>query len=186
MVSKIEKMENEMMDEKKWQMKGEIVCQDRDYNGLLEEYVDFDVASKMPPQITQENTNQIETMIKQRVLDELFDDPIRRVASNVQNNLDDFNLDFTKSNKGLADQYADEYASKLIAQNPDVFLNNDVSGADTKLKKEIDTLFDGLMRNLNQLSNVHFTPKARTKEAAIRTQNVPALQLEEAIPIGVS
>ena len=52
MVSKIEKMENEMMDEKKWQMKGEIVCQDRDYNGLLEEYVDFDVASKMPPQIT--------------------------------------------------------------------------------------------------------------------------------------
>lgn len=42
------------------------------------------------------------------------------------------------------------------------------------------------MRNLNQLSNVHFTPKRLTKETTIRTQNVPALKMEEAIPIGVS
>ena len=42
------------------------------------------------------------------------------------------------------------------------------------------------MRNLNQLSNIHYTPKKLTKESQIRTQNVPALQLEEAIPIGVS
>jgi len=47
-------------------------------------------------------------------------------------------------------------------------------------------LFEGVMKNLNQLSNVHFTPKRITKESAIRTQNVPALKLEEAIPIGVS
>lgn len=52
MVEKIKKIEDEMMDEKKWQMKGEIQCKDRGYNSLLEEYVDFDTASKMPPQIT--------------------------------------------------------------------------------------------------------------------------------------
>ena len=61
-----------------------------------------------------------------------------------------------------------------------------MSGADSKIKKEIDEIFDGLMRNLNQLSNVHFTPKRKTKETTIRTQNVPALQLEEALPIAVS
>ena len=49
MVEKIKKIEDEMMDEKKWQMKGEIQCKDRAYNSLLEEYVDFDTASKMPP-----------------------------------------------------------------------------------------------------------------------------------------
>ena len=49
MIDKIKKIENEMMDEKKWQMKGEIQCKDRGYNSLLEEYVDFDTASKMPP-----------------------------------------------------------------------------------------------------------------------------------------
>jgi len=54
------------------------------------------------------------------------------------------------------------------------------------MKKDIEDIFNGLMRNLNQLSNVHFTPKRLTKESQIRTQNVPALQLEEAIPIGVS
>ena len=125
-------------------------------------------------------------MIKQRVLDELFDDPLRRVAPIANKNLEEHQIQFTKSGKGLGEQYADEYASKLMAQNPDVFLDNDVSGADTALKKEIDDIFEGLMRNLNQLSNIHFTPKRMTKESTIRTQNVPALQLEEAIPIGVS
>lgn len=70
--------------------------------------------------------------------------------------------------------------------NKDVFLDNDLAGADSALKKDIDDLFNGLMRNLNQLSNIHFTPKRLTKETKIRTQNVPALTLEEAIPIGVS
>jgi U3 small nucleolar RNA-associated protein MPP10 len=95
-------------------------------------------------------------------------------------------MDFTKSNRGLGEEYADDYAKKLFAANKDMFLDNDLSGADAGLKKEIDSLFNGLMRNLNQLSNVHFTPKRLTKEAEIRTQNVPALTLEEAIPIGVS
>ena len=49
MIDKIKKIEDEMMDEKKWQMKGEIQCNDRAYNSLLEEYVDFDTASKLPP-----------------------------------------------------------------------------------------------------------------------------------------
>ena len=52
------------MDEKKWQLKGEIQCKDRAYNSLLEEYVDFDQATKLPPKITQETTNAIESIIK--------------------------------------------------------------------------------------------------------------------------
>lgn len=88
-------------------------------------------------------------MVRQRILDELFDDPIRRVAHKVSNNLEKVHLDFTQSGKGLGDQYADDYANKLLAQNPDVFLDNDISGADSGLKKEIDNIFDGLMRNLN-------------------------------------
>lgn len=64
MVQKIEKIEDEMMDEKKWQLKGEIQCKDRAYNSLLEEYVDFDQATKLPPKITQETTNAIESIIK--------------------------------------------------------------------------------------------------------------------------
>jgi hypothetical protein len=91
------------------------------------------------------------------------------VAGNVNKGMDDFALDFTKANKGLGDQYADDYANKLMKENPDVFLDNDISGVDSGLKKEIDDIFNGLMRNLNQLSNIHFTPKTLTKESKIRT-----------------
>jgi len=76
----MDKIENDMMDKKKWQLKGEVQCKDRNYNSLLEEHVDFDTATKAPPQITQETTNEIEAMIKQRILDELFDDPIRKAT----------------------------------------------------------------------------------------------------------
>ena len=55
-------------------------------------------------------------MIKQRIIDELFDDPIRKVHRS-EKKQDDFNLEFTKSNKGLGDQYADDYAKKLVSQN---------------------------------------------------------------------
>ena len=82
-------------------------------------------------------------------MDELFDDPIRRVAGDVNKGMDDFSLDFTKSGKGLGDQYAEEYANKLMKENPDLFLDNDVAGADSSVKKEIDDIFNGLMRNLN-------------------------------------
>ena len=102
MVDKIEKIENEMMDEKKWTLKGEVGCKDRNYNSLLEEYVDFDTVTKLPPQITKETTSNIESMIKQRILDELFDDPIRK-AHTSDRKQDDFTLDFTKNSKGLGD-----------------------------------------------------------------------------------
>lgn len=117
------------------------------------------------------------------MLDELFDDPIRKELKLDEKNDDDFELQFTKG-KALGDVYADQYMNKFMDANPDVF--NDLSGPDADLKKEIDELFDGLMRNLNQLSNVHFVPKRKTKEVSIRTQNVAALTMEESVPIGVS
>ena len=49
MVDKITKIEDQMMDQKKWTMQGEVECKDRNYNSLLEEFVDFDTATKLPP-----------------------------------------------------------------------------------------------------------------------------------------
>ena len=47
-------------------------------------------------------------MIKQRILDELFDDPIRKIIQN-KKSVDDVILDFAKSGKGLGEEYADDY-----------------------------------------------------------------------------
>lgn len=44
-----------------------------------------------------------------------------------------------------------------------------------------------LYYQLDQLSNLHFTPRpAGLNEASISTQNVPSLMIEDAIPIAVS
>lgn len=109
MIDKIENIEKQMMEPKKWLEVGEVQCAERGKNTLLDEYLDFDQASKMAPQITQETTNQIEAMIRQRVMDEMFDDPIRRVIPDANKNLDDFEIDFTKSKKGLDGIYEEEY-----------------------------------------------------------------------------
>jgi U3 small nucleolar ribonucleoprotein component len=44
-----------------------------------------------------------------------------------------------------------------------------------------------LFYQLDQLSNLHFTPRPPgDTEASIATQNVPSLMIEEAIPIAVN
>ena len=152
-------------------MKGEVKCKDRAYNSLLEEYVDFDVASKLPPKITQETTNSIEELVRQRVLDEMFDDPVRRALPEGGDAKQEM-LSFTKSGKGLGDVYADEFAKKMDSMNPDAFLS---TAEDGPLKTQVEEIFTNVMRSLNQLSHVHFTPKKITEKAAIRTQNVAAI-----------
>jgi hypothetical protein len=43
-----------------------------------------------------------------------------------------------------------------------------------------------LFYQLDQLSNLHFTPRPAEAEAGISTQNVPSLMIEDAIPIAVN
>jgi len=47
-------------------------------------------------------------------------------------------------------------------------------------------LMKNLFYQLDTLSNFHTVPKPPSKEAKILTQNVPAMMLEDAIPINVS
>lgn len=140
LVDKIAQIEEGMLAEKSWQMKGEVAAKQREKNSLLEEYVDFDVASKLPPKVTQEMTNTIEEMIKQRILDEMFDDPVRLANLDVKEATE--TLNFNKSTQGLANIYGDEYIKKLNKLNPEVFASNDENAA---VKKEIESLFTTVM-----------------------------------------
>lgn len=57
MIDKIEKIEDEMMNPKPWEMAGEATAKDRPINSLLEVHLDFNAATKLPPTITKETTN---------------------------------------------------------------------------------------------------------------------------------
>jgi U3 small nucleolar RNA-associated protein MPP10 len=170
-------------------MTGEATANNRPVGSLLETVLDFNTATKLPPTITQERSNNIEAMIKQRIMDELFDDPIRKYIRGQKGGDDDDNgFDFTKSKKGLGELYEDDYRKKLLKNDPSAFLlqGNDLTGADATLKKEISGLMRTLFYQLDQLSNLHFTPRPAETEAGISTQNVPSLMIEDAIPIAVN
>ena len=99
---------------------------------------------------------------------------------------DDNMFDFTKSKKGLGELYEEDFKKKLTSNDPNAYLTSDLTGTDSGIKVEIDSLMKNLFYQLDQLSNFNFTPKPPGKEAAITTQNVPAIMLEDAIPINVS
>lgn len=125
---------------KSWQLTGEVQSKARPLNSLLEEHLDFNTVSKLPPTITQEKSTNIEGMIKQRIMDELFDDPVRRYLPGGKRGDDDDNhMDFSKSKKGLGELYEDDYRKKLLQNDPNAYLlqSNDLTGADAALKKEI-------------------------------------------------
>ena len=138
-----------MVDKKSWQVLGEVQAKERPMNSLLEVHLDFNVASKLPPQVTQEKTNAIETLIKQRIMDELFDDPLRKfIGGKGKDDQEDSLFDFTKSKKGLGEQYEDDYRKKLLnaSADPNAYMNSSdlLTGVDSSLKREINDLMRGL------------------------------------------
>jgi U3 small nucleolar RNA-associated protein MPP10 len=92
-----------MMNPKEWQLTGEARASDRPMDSLLQVHLDFNTATKLPPTITRETTNMIDALIKQRVLDELFDDPVLLQGKSKRRKLDATEIDFNKSKTGLGE-----------------------------------------------------------------------------------
>ncbi len=129
-----------MMNPKEWQLTGEARASDRPKDSLLQVHLDFNSATKLPPTITRETTNAIDALIKQRVLDELFDDPVLKQGAGKRRKLDDREIDFNKSKTGLGEIYAQDLNQKLLRSNPEAFLESELSGPDAPLKREIEEL----------------------------------------------
>jgi U3 small nucleolar ribonucleoprotein component len=53
------------------------------------------------------------------------------------------------------------------------------------LQEEIETLFKSFVSKLDALSNFHFTPKMPSAEVTV-VANVPAIQMEEVLPLAVN
>jgi U3 small nucleolar RNA-associated protein MPP10 len=145
---------------------------------LLTKHLDFEVADKVAPPITQEFNECIESIIRRRILDKAWDDVKKVAAEEPIPYKQKEELQSEKSELGLADLYEKEYVEKTTG----------VKESDEKLKskhKELSEIFGKLCYQLDCLSNFHFTPKPVQKEVQIRS-NVPAISLEEAIPITMS
>ncbi|KFO72064.1 U3 small nucleolar ribonucleoprotein MPP10, partial [Cuculus canorus] len=178
MSKKIKSLEEQLLEEKPWQLKGEVTAQKRPENSLLEETVLFDHAVRMAPVITEETTFQLEDIIKQRILDEAWDDvvPKEKPQEEAFEYKKRITLDHEKSKLSLAEIYEQEYM-KLHQQKTEEEENPE--------HKEIQEMMDSLFLKLDALCNFHFTPKPPVPEVKI-VSNLPAISMEEVAPVAVS
>ncbi|NXO31257.1 MPP10 protein, partial [Cisticola juncidis] len=178
MSKKIKSLEDALLEEKPWQLKGEVTGQKRPENSLLEETVLFDHAVRMAPVITEETTFQLEDIIKQRILDEAWDDvvPKEKPKEEAFEYKKRISLDHEKSKLSLAEIYEQEYM-KLHQKKTEEEENPE--------HKEIQEMMDSLFQKLDALCNFHFTPKPPVPEVKI-VSNLPAISMEEVAPVAVS
>lgn len=181
LAEEIRKLEAENVSKRKWTLAGEARAGERPINSLLEEDLDFERIGKPVAPITQEVNDDIEAMIKRRILAREFDEVIRRrpdslLASTARRGKTDFELSDQKSAKGLADEYAEEHLRRTDANFVDV--------KDERLKKEhkeIETMWKDVSAKLDALSSWHYKPKPVQPALEVRV-DAPALALEDARP----
>jgi U3 small nucleolar RNA-associated protein MPP10 len=180
LADEIRKLEAANVAKREWQLSGEARAADRPINSLLEEDLDFERAGKPVPVITAEVSEEIEALIKRRILAGEFDEVVRRrpddLATGPKTRRGRFELDDTKSGKGLAEIYEEEHL-----RNTDP---NFVDERDEKLRKEhaeIAALWTSVSRKLDSLSSWHYKPKPAAPNLEIRV-DAPTIEMEDARP----
>ena len=184
-LQEIRKLEAENVAKREWTMSGEARAMDRPQNSLLEEDLDFERVGKPVPVITQEVSEDIEALIKRRILAREFDEVLRRRPDELltgplgRRGRIDEELSDAKSKKGLADLYEEDH---LRRTDPGY-----VDARDEKLKaahREIENLWRDIADKLDSLSSWHYRPKPVEMSVQVRT-DAPVISMEDARPNGI-
>lgn len=182
LVDEIRRLEAASVAKRSWTLSGEARATDRPINSLLEEDLDFERAGKPIPVITQEVSEDIEAMIKRRILAREFDEVIRRrpgnLATGKQERRGRFELDDAKPQQSLVEMYEAEH---LKSVDP-----NYTDPRDAKLRKEhlrVEEMWRDVCAQLDALSSYHYRPKPPSASINV-VADVPTLSMEDARPSG--
>lgn len=182
LTAEIRKLEAAAVAKRDWTLSGEARAGDRPINSLLEEDLEFERAGKPIPVITQEVSEDIEALIKRRILAREFDEVIRRRPGNLATGGADvrrgrFELEDTKPQQSLAEVYEAEH---LKTVDPAGYTDK----RDEKLKREhakIEQMWKDVSSKLDALSSWHYKPKPPSANIKV-VADVPTISMEDARP----
>lgn len=139
---KIRAIEEQILGEKPWQLRGEIGAHARPVNSLLFEDVKFDQHVKAP-KITPETTESLEALIKQRIKDNKFDDPIKKIKpAQAISKARQVEVSSEKSKVGLAELYEQELIGKVSSKPVRDGAEKDVERKLLALFRKLDAMND--------------------------------------------
>lgn len=175
----IRRLEAANVAKKDWTLAGEARAVERPVNSLIEEDLDFERVGKPVPVVTNETTEDIEELVKRRILAKEFDEVIRRrpgVSDTHGPRGSRYELEDTKPQQSLAEIYE---ADHLRATDP-----NYMDSKDRKVMREhsdVTQLWQEVSVQLDTLSNWHYKPKVPQASINVVT-DTPTIMMEEARP----
>ncbi|KAK5956554.1 U3 snoRNP protein [Knufia fluminis] len=179
----IRRLEAVNVSKKPWTLSGEASAGARPMNSLIEEDLEFERTGKPVPVITAEISNDIESLIKRRILARDFDEVVRRspatldAAANARRGRTDVVVDDAKPTTGLGEIYESEYQRNA---DPTSYVDKR-SAATKKQHNEIDKLWKEVRDQLDVLGNLHIKPK-RTEIEVKTVEDKPRIAMEDARP----
>lgn len=184
----IKRLEESRLFDPDWTMQGEVSAAKRPRDSLIEQVVDFDHAMKPVPVVTEGMTASLEERIKKRIVDENFDDVVRRAKMSAADDLvttrRDAALESEKSKLSLMDLYEKDYMEKMKAMEANGGAPEAAEPLTEIEKDELKAIqmWKRLSQHLDALSNYFFTPKPAQAELTARVRAVsdaaPAITLE--------
>lgn len=175
----IRRLEAANVAKKEWMLTGEARAVERPVNSLIEEDLDFERVGKPVPVVTNETTEDIEELVKRRILAKEFDEVIRRRpgAADVQSSRRGrFELADTKPQESLAEMYEADHLKATDA--------NYVDPKNQKLMREhaeVTDLWKEISSKLDLLCNLNYKPQTPQVSINVVT-DAPTIMMEDARP----
>lgn len=180
LADEIRRLETANVSKRDWTLSGEAKAPERPLNSLIEEDLEFERVGKPVPVITNEVTEEIEDLVKRRVIAKEFDEVIRRhpdsLGSRGNSRRDAYQLDDTKPQQSLAELYETDHLRATDSSY--------VDPKDAKLKQEhleISELWKNINSQLDTLSNWHYKPKTPQPNITV-VSDVATVNMEDARP----
>ena len=180
--AQIRQLEAANVAKRDWTLSGEARAAERPLNSLLEEDLEFERIGKPVVVVTKEVSEDIEALIKRRILAREFDEVVRRRPGSepVVARRGRIELEDTQDKRGLAEIYEEEHLKRV-----------DPTGhgdkRDEKVRRqheEIERLWRDVSGKLDALSSWHYKPKPPEVNVHV-VSDVPAVRMEDARPNGV-